>query len=93
MESIDSGGPGGNRTPDALLRTEALYPLSYEAGTELSLPGGGWWEKTMDNCIYGRAGERYDLNLNENLPRRRFRRHATEPTLRRMQEWSLRFES
>ena len=21
---------GGNRTPDALLRTEALYPLSYE---------------------------------------------------------------
>jgi hypothetical protein len=25
------GGPGGNRTPDALLRTEALYPLSYEA--------------------------------------------------------------
>ena len=25
------GGLGGNRTPDALLRTEALYPLSYEA--------------------------------------------------------------
>ncbi len=21
--------PGGNRTPDAFLRTEALYPLSY----------------------------------------------------------------
>ena len=21
---------GGNRTPDALLRTEALYPLSYQ---------------------------------------------------------------
>jgi hypothetical protein len=26
------GGHGGNRTPDALLRTEALYPLSYVAG-------------------------------------------------------------
>lgn len=26
------GGLGGTRTPDALLRTEALYPLSYEAG-------------------------------------------------------------
>lgn len=25
------GGLGGTRTPDALLRTEALYPLSYEA--------------------------------------------------------------
>lgn len=24
------GALGGNRTPDALLRTEALYPLSYE---------------------------------------------------------------
>ncbi len=23
------GAPGGNRTPDAFLRTEALYPLSY----------------------------------------------------------------
>lgn len=23
------GTPGENRTPDALLRTEALYPLSY----------------------------------------------------------------
>ena len=29
---VQTGGPGGNRTPDALLRTEALYPLSYEAG-------------------------------------------------------------
>ena len=26
---IARGAPGGNRTPDALLRTEALYPLSY----------------------------------------------------------------
>ena len=26
-----AGGLGGTRTPDALLRTEALYPLSYEA--------------------------------------------------------------
>ncbi len=25
-----SNAPGENRTPDALLRTEALYPLSYE---------------------------------------------------------------
>ena len=24
-----NGALGGNRTPDALLRTEALYPLSY----------------------------------------------------------------
>ena len=28
MSSLD-GTPGENRTPDALLRTEALYPLSY----------------------------------------------------------------
>ena len=27
--------PGRNRTPDALLRTEALYPLSYR--------GPYWW--------------------------------------------------
>ena len=26
-----AGGLGGTRTPDALLRTEALYPLSYKA--------------------------------------------------------------
>lgn len=32
-----AGGLGGNRTPDALLRTEALYPLSYEAG-DLMIP-------------------------------------------------------
>ena len=38
MESLGKpGGPGGNRTPDALLRTEALYPLSYEAVLEHSL--------------------------------------------------------
>jgi hypothetical protein len=29
---IIAGAPGGNRTPDALLRTEALYPLSYRGG-------------------------------------------------------------
>lgn len=28
------GGLGGTRTPDALLRTEALYPLSYEAARD-----------------------------------------------------------
>ena len=28
------GGLGGTRTPDALLRTEALYPLSYEAAKQ-----------------------------------------------------------
>ena len=27
------GDLGGTRTPDALLRTEALYPLSYEAAS------------------------------------------------------------
>lgn len=32
MQRNLDGGLGGNRTPDALLRTEALYPLSYEAG-------------------------------------------------------------
>lgn len=35
---IKIGGPGGNRTPDALLRTEALYPLSYEANRTANLP-------------------------------------------------------
>ena len=37
--SLD-GGLGGTRTPDALLRTEALYPLSYEAADLPSVPGG-----------------------------------------------------
>ncbi len=32
MDIQKHGGLGGTRTPDALLRTEALYPLSYEAG-------------------------------------------------------------
>ena len=31
IDSKNIGGLGGTRTPDALLRTEALYPLSYEA--------------------------------------------------------------
>jgi hypothetical protein len=33
------GAPGENRTPDALLRTEALYPLSYGGG-RLQATGG-----------------------------------------------------
>gem|GEM_PF-3797053 len=37
MERGVCGGLGGNRTPDALLRTEALYPLSYEA-VDLAYP-------------------------------------------------------
>ena len=45
----DGGAPGENRTPDALLRTEALYPLSYGGGannrtlvtTRLQDPTGG----------------------------------------------------
>ena len=32
---FELGGLGGTRTPDALLRTEALYPLSYEAAKNL----------------------------------------------------------
>lgn len=31
VAKYELGGLGGTRTPDALLRTEALYPLSYEA--------------------------------------------------------------
>jgi hypothetical protein len=27
-----TGAPGGNRTPDAALRTRSLYPLSYRGG-------------------------------------------------------------
>ena len=30
-----NGAPGGTRTPDALLRTEALYPLSYRGLVEI----------------------------------------------------------
>lgn len=30
LPEVYFGALGGNRTPDALLRTEALYPLSYE---------------------------------------------------------------
>ena len=32
------GAPGGIRTPDARLRTAALYPLSYGGGAGASLP-------------------------------------------------------
>lgn len=32
------GAPGGIRTPDARLRTAALYPLSYGGGADESLP-------------------------------------------------------
>ena len=35
------GAPGENRTPDALLRTEALYPLSYGGSFPLRLEGAG----------------------------------------------------
>ena len=35
MHKFECGGLGGTRTPDALLRTEALYPLSYEAARSL----------------------------------------------------------
>lgn len=38
MEKI--GGLGGTRTPDALLRTEALYPLSYEAAVASGVRSG-----------------------------------------------------
>ena len=32
---VGNGAPGGTRTPDALLRTEALYPLSYRGMVEI----------------------------------------------------------
>lgn len=41
------GGLGGTRTPDALLRTEALYPLSYEAARD---PGGYLSPKSPSNA-------------------------------------------
>ncbi len=34
---VKTGALGGNRTPDALLRTEALYPLSYKGALALIL--------------------------------------------------------
>src|SRR6187401_3062381 len=34
-KTAGAGAPGGNRTPDAFLRTEALYPLSYGGGSKL----------------------------------------------------------
>jgi hypothetical protein len=43
-------GVGGNRTPDALLRTEALYPLSYNPDHRQILPPGGCPEP-IENCI------------------------------------------
>jgi uncharacterized protein YlxP (DUF503 family) len=36
---VKIGGLGGTRTPDALLRTETLYPLSYEAAPVSSMTG------------------------------------------------------
>ena len=38
-DSKTVGGLGGTRTPGALLRTEALYPLSYEAAVGLGALG------------------------------------------------------
>jgi hypothetical protein len=32
------GAPGGNRTPDAGLRTASLYPLSYGGGATRIVP-------------------------------------------------------
>ena len=34
------GAPGGNRTPDAGLRTASLYPLSYGGGARMILSSG-----------------------------------------------------
>ncbi len=40
MDTLKVGALGGTRTPDALLRTETLYPLSYEgAPVRLGYPG------------------------------------------------------
>ena len=39
--NIGGGALGENRTPDALLRTEALYPLSYK-GTFNGMADGQW---------------------------------------------------
>ena len=35
IKTLVLGTPGGNRTPDALLRTEALCPLSYRGASKL----------------------------------------------------------
>jgi hypothetical protein len=39
-ERQSGGAPGGNRTPDAGLRTASLYPLSYGGGASQILSSG-----------------------------------------------------
>ena len=41
--NLQSGALGGNRTPDALLRTEALCPLSYKGNLREWLMVNGSW--------------------------------------------------
>jgi hypothetical protein len=46
------GAPGGNRTPDALLRTETLYPLSYRGRWRNGL--GKWAGAIIADEVVGR---------------------------------------
>ncbi len=43
----DFGAPGGNRTPDALLRTETLYPLSYRGMVARASDYTIWYNLSM----------------------------------------------
>lgn len=51
---ISSGTPGGTRTPNLMVRTHLLYPLSYR-GTSFRTPLScfAYWAKAS-TCGYGR---------------------------------------
>ncbi len=51
----DGGTPGGNRTPDAFLRTEALYPLSY-GGRRRGAPDAWGYGSKDAAAVTNRAG-------------------------------------
>jgi hypothetical protein len=41
-EAVDLGALGGTRTPNLLIRSQMLYPLSYERWRPASLRQAGW---------------------------------------------------
>ncbi len=84
-----SGGPGGNRTPDALLRTEALYPLSYEAAncrTPKPTPEGPntkVWPETPRPNLTKTHHPKIEPQTRQSSSQLTLRRHGLTPPIRR----------
>ena len=60
-----NGALGENRTPDALLRTEPLYPLSYKGGSACNMYGALGGIRTPDLKV--RNLSLYPLSYKRNM--------------------------